>query len=148
MDTDVNGATRHHQTRRAVDVESGEQAAGTNGRKAPVSGDAQAAGLELRSRFYQSVAETLTLLHTAPGYDRRLAVVEIARILAATMNLPLVWIGRRSPDEATVQVLAAAGPESDYAATLQLSNRADEPGGSGPVGIALREHRAQAAAID
>jgi diguanylate cyclase (GGDEF)-like protein len=148
MDTDVNGATRHHQTRRAVDVESGEQAAGTNGRKAPVSGDAQAAGLELRSRFYQSVAETLTLLHTAPGYDRRLAVVGIARILAATMNLPLVWIGRRSPDEATVQVLAAAGPESDYAATLQLSNRADEPGGSGPVGIALREHRAQAAAID
>ncbi|MFK2905658.1 diguanylate cyclase [Dyella ginsengisoli] len=148
MDTDVNGATRHHQTRRTVDVESGEQAAGTNGLKAPVTGDAQAAGLELRSRFYQSVAETLTLLHTAPGYDRRLAVVEIARILAATMSLPLVWIGRRPPEEAAVQVLAAAGPESDYATTLQLSNRADEPGGSGPVGIALREHRAQAAAID
>ena len=129
-------------------MESGKQAVGTNGRKTPGSGDAQAPGLELRSRFYQSVAETLTLLHTAPGYDRRLAVVEIARILAATMNLPLVWIGRRSPDEATVQVLAAAGPEADYATTLQLSNRADEPGGSGPVGIALRERRAQAAAID
>src|SRR5512139_3101500 len=148
MDTDVNGATRHHQTRRTVDVESGEQAAGTNGLKAPVTGDAQAAGLELRSRFYQSVAETLTLLHTAPGYDRRLAVIEIARILAATMSLPLVWIGRRAPDESIVQVLAAAGPESGYATALHLSNRADDPGGGGPVGVALRERRAQAVSVD
>ena len=57
------------------------------------------AGAGLRSRFYQSVAETLTLLHTAPGYDRQLAMGEVARILAATMELPLVWIGRRAPDE-------------------------------------------------
>ena len=132
----------------AVDVESGEQEAGMSGPTGAADGPLRAAHVELRSRFYQSVAETLTLLHTAPGYDRRLAVVEIARILAATMSLPLVWIGRRAPSEAVVQVLAAAGPQSDYAAELHLSNRADDAGGSGPVGIALREHRAQAVSID
>ncbi|HEX5307413.1 MAG TPA: EAL domain-containing protein [Dyella sp.] len=114
----------------------------------PDADSAQTASLELRSRFYQSVAETLTLLHTAPGYDRRLAIVEITGILAATMSLPLVWIGRRSPGETAVQVLAAAGPESAYASALQLSSSATDPGGSGPVGIALRERRAQAVAID
>ena len=148
MDTDVDRATRHQQARMAVDVESGEQEAGMSGPVGAAGGPLRAAHVELRSRFYQSVAETLTLLHTAPGYDRRLAVVEIARILAATMSLPLVWIGRRAPNEVVVQVLAAAGPQSDYAAELHLSNRADDAGGSGPVGIALREHRAQAVSID
>jgi diguanylate cyclase (GGDEF)-like protein len=148
MDTDQDRATRHHQARRAVDVESGEQEAGMSGSTESAAGGQRVATEELRSRFYQSVAETLTLLHTAPGYDRRLAVVEIARILAATMDLPLVWIGRRAPDETIVQVLAAAGPESAYASTLRLSNRADDPGGSGPVGVALRERRAQAVLID
>lgn len=133
----------------AVDVESGEQAAGTGEvSKGAVAGAASEAGLELRSRFYQSIAETLAFLHTAPGGDRRLALVEIAGILATTMDLPLVWIGRRPPEESNVQVLAAAGPESDYVRALSLSNRADDPGGNGPVGIALRERRAQAVAID
>ena len=99
---------------------------------------------ELRSRFYRSVAETLTLLHTAPGYDRDRALGEVVRLLAETMDLPLVWIGRRAPDCSQLDVLAAAGPASDYAKALQLSNRGDEPGGNGPMGLALRLHRAQA----
>src|SRR5690606_31024583 len=35
------------------------------------------------------------------------------------------------------------GPAQAYAATLQLSDAADEPGGRGPVGIVLREERAR-----
>ena len=103
---------------------------------------------ELRSRFYRSVAETLTLLHTAPGYDRDRALGEVVRLLAETMDLPLVWIGRRAPDCSQLDVLAAAGPASDYAKALQLSNRGDEPGGNGPMGLALRLHRAQAVRVD
>jgi len=98
---------------------------------------------ELRERFYRSVAETLSLLHAAPGHDRRQALLEVSRILAATMELPLVWIGRREPGLARVEVLAAAGSARDYASVLQLSNDAREPGGRGPVGIVLREQRAR-----
>lgn len=102
---------------------------------------------ELREHFYESVAETLTLLHAAPGYDRRLALVEVARILAITMDLPLVWIGRREPERSRLE-LTAAGPAADYASSLQLSDDASEPGGRGPAGIVLREGRARAASLD
>ncbi|MFC5437880.1 EAL domain-containing protein [Rhodanobacter umsongensis] len=103
---------------------------------------------ELRERFYRSVAETLSLLHTAPGYDRRLALTEVARILAATMDLPLVWIGRREPDHATVDVLAAAGPEAGYAANLEISVDEHGPGGRGPVANVLRQGKARAVTIE
>ena len=108
----------------------------------------QPASGELRERFYRSVAETLSLLHTAPGYDRLLAMREVARILAATMQLPLVWIGRREAGQARLEILAAAGPAAAYAASLQLSANAHEPGGQGPVAIVLREGRARATPID
>jgi len=98
---------------------------------------------ELRERFYRSVAETLSLLHAAPGHDRRRALLEVSRILAATMKLPLVWIGRRESNMHAVEVLAAAGPAQAYAETLRLSDAMDEPGGRGPVGIVLREERAR-----
>lgn len=102
----------------------------------------------LRERFYQSVAETLSLLHTAPGYDRQLALAEVARILAATMDLPLVWIGRRELGQAALDVLAAAGPEADYAANLKISADEREPGGGGPVAHVLRDGKARAVTID
>ncbi|MFC5526410.1 diguanylate cyclase domain-containing protein [Rhodanobacter ginsengisoli] len=102
---------------------------------------------ELREHFYESVAETLTLLHAAPGYDRRLALVEVARILAITMDLPLVWIGRREPGRSRLE-LTAAGPAADYASSLRVSDDAREPGGRGPVGIVLREGRARVATLD
>jgi diguanylate cyclase (GGDEF)-like protein len=98
---------------------------------------------KLRERFYRSVAETLSLLHAAPDHDRRRTLLEVSRILAATMELPLVWIGRRESSAHAVEVVAAAGPAHSYAATLQLSDAPDEPGGRGPVGIVLREERAR-----
>ena len=64
---------------------------------------------ELRERFYRSVAETLSLLHAAPDHDRRRALLEVSSILAATMELPLVWIGRRESGAHAVEVVAAAG---------------------------------------
>jgi diguanylate cyclase (GGDEF)-like protein len=103
---------------------------------------------ELRERFYRSVAETLTLLHTAPGYDRRHAFAEVARILSSVMDLPLVWVGRRDPERAEVAVLAAAGPAAEYASSLRLSIDEAAPGGRGPVAIAMREGRVQATSVD
>ncbi|TPG10779.1 EAL domain-containing protein [Rhodanobacter glycinis] len=103
---------------------------------------------ELRERFYRSVAETLSLLHTAPGYDRQLALAEVARILAATMDLPLVWIGRREPGQAALDVLAAAGPEAAYAANLKISADEREPGGDGPMASVLRAGKARAVTIE
>nr|WP_221444255.1 sensor domain-containing diguanylate cyclase [Rhodanobacter sp. MP7CTX1] len=103
---------------------------------------------ELRERFYRSVAETLTLLHAAPGYDRGLAMVEIARVLASRMGIPLVWIGRREPDRLEVDVEAAAGSAAHYASSLRLSADENAQGGRGPVGIVLREERARAVSID
>jgi len=99
---------------------------------------------ELRERFYRSVAETLSLLRKAPGDDRRQTLLEVSRILASTMDLPLVWVGWRAPGVAAVEVLAAAGSAEAYASTLRLSNDEREPGGRGPVGIVLREGRARA----
>jgi diguanylate cyclase (GGDEF)-like protein len=98
---------------------------------------------ELRERFYQSVAETLSLLRTAPGSDRQLTLLNVSEILAVTMDLPLVWIGRREPDQVEVTVLAAAGPAKDYASSLRLSSDEREPEGRGPVGIVLREESAR-----
>ena len=103
---------------------------------------------ELRERFYRSVAETLSLLHTAPGYDRQLALAEVARILATTMELPLVWIGRREPGQTALDVLAAAGPEAGYAKNLKISADEREPGGGGPLAHALREGKPRAVTID
>jgi diguanylate cyclase (GGDEF)-like protein len=127
-------------------VESGEEVAGID--KATTSGQQAASGGELRSRFYLSVAETLSLLHTAPGYDRQRAMADVARILAATMALPLVWIGRLAPDEDEVRVLAASGPSADYANRLRVSRRPEHPTGRGPMGVALRSEASQAMSID
>ena len=102
----------------------------------------------LRERFYQSVAETLSLLHTAPGYDRRLALADVAKILVATMDLPLVWIGRREPASSALAVLAAAGPEAAYAENLAISADPREPGGNGPMGLVLRSGTARAVTVD
>ena len=98
---------------------------------------------ELRERFYQSVAETLSLLRAAPGPDRQLTLLQVSEILAVTMDLPLVWIGRREPELTEVSVLAAAGPAKDYASALRLSSDEREPEGCGPVGIVLREESAR-----
>ncbi len=106
------------------------------------------AGGGLRERFYRSVAETLTLLHTAPGYDRRAAMSQVVGTLASAMHFPLVWIGRREPEQSSVRVLAAAGPSADYAADLRLSADEGEPGGRGPVGLVLRERKARVTTID
>lgn len=102
----------------------------------------------LRERFYRSVAETLALLHATPDRDRCQAVAAVTGILASTMDLPLVWAGRREPGQTRLLVLAASGPAAAYAATLELSADAGEPGGRGPVGIVLREEHARAVAVD
>ncbi len=101
----------------------------------------------IRERFYQSVAETLTLLHAAPGYNRRRALLEVARTIASIMDLPLVWIGRRDLGHSRLDI-AAAGPEADYASSLRISDDPREPGGRGPAGAVLREGRARLTLVD
>ena len=103
---------------------------------------------ELRERFYLSVAETLALLHAAQGKNGRQAMIEIAGILASTMDLPLVWIGRRQPEQSEVEILAAAGSEASYADSLRLSTDVNSPAGHGPTANALREERPLAMPID
>jgi len=105
------------------------------------------AGGEFRERFYQSVAETLTLLHAAPGHDCRQALLKVARILAITMDLPLVWIGRREPGYSALKLMAA-GPAADYASSLRISNDEREEGGRGPAGIVLRQGGARVTPVD
>ena len=101
----------------------------------------------LRERFYQSVAETLTLLHAAPGHDRRRALLEVAKTLAGTMDLPLVWIGRREMGQSRLHI-TAAGPEAEYTSSLRLSDDEREQGGRGPAGTVLREGRARLTSVD
>lgn len=102
---------------------------------------------DLRERFYESVAETLTLLHPAAGYDRKEALREVATTLANTMDLPLVWIGRRELGQSVLDILAA-GPAAVYAESLRISDDPREPGGRGPVGVALREGRPRLASVE
>lgn len=94
-----------------------------------------------RERFYRSVAETLVLLHATPDHDRRQTMAAVAGILVSTMDLPLVWIGRREPARMAVETLAAEGAAAGYASALHLSAAAADPGGSGPVGWVLREEK-------
>ena len=101
---------------------------------------------DLRERFYQSVAETLTLLHPAADYDRRKVMFEVATTLASTMDLPLVWIGRRELGQSTLD-LVAAGAAAEYAAKLRISDDPRIPGGRGPAAMALREGRPRLAAV-
>ncbi len=101
----------------------------------------------LRERFYQSVAETLTLLHAAPGYDRRLALLEVARTLASTMDLPLVWIGRQELGRHLLDI-TAAGQASEFASSLRISDDPRDPSGCGPAGIVLRDGRARLTPVD
>ena len=102
---------------------------------------------ELRERFYQSVAETLTLLHPAADYDRGRALLDVATTVASTMDLPLVWIGRRELGQSTLELIAA-GPAAEYASAWPVSDDPREPGGRGPAGAALRDGRPQLASID
>ncbi len=102
----------------------------------------------LRERFYRSAAETLVLLHTAPGYDRRLALTRVAETLSSTMDLPLVWIGRVEPGDPRVDVFASAGSAVTYATALNLSMDITDPGGRGPTAIALRSGQARVTAVD
>ncbi|WEN16700.1 diguanylate cyclase [Rhodanobacter sp. AS-Z3] len=99
---------------------------------------------ELRERFYRSVAETLSLLHEMPDGDRQEIMVTIAGILASTMGLPLVWIGRREPGRDAVDIMAAAGIATEYVKKLHISANEADPGGGGPVGKALRQGSARA----
>jgi diguanylate cyclase (GGDEF)-like protein len=101
----------------------------------------EASGGALRERFYRSVAETLTLLHVAPGRDRRAALREVAQRLADVMALPLVWIGRLEPGVGTVCVVGAAGPARAYGEALKLDIANDLPEGRGPLALTLREGR-------
>lgn len=94
-----------------------------------------------RERFYRSVAETLVLLHATPDRDRRQAMAAVAGILVSTMDLPLVWIGRREPERMVLETLAAEGAAAGYAAALHLSADAADPSGNGPVGRVLREEK-------
>ena len=103
---------------------------------------------ELRERFYQSVAETLSLLRATPSPDRQLTLLHVSEILAITMDLPLVWIGRREPNQTKVDVLAAAGPAKGYASALRVSSDEREPEGRGPVGTVLREESARVMLVD
>ena len=102
----------------------------------------------LRERFYRSVAETLALLHTAPGYDRKLALSRVAQMLSSIMELPLVWIGRVEPDSKLIQVHVAAGPAADYASHLRLSVDEDGAGGTGPTALAIREAQPRVVRVD
>jgi diguanylate cyclase (GGDEF)-like protein len=68
---------------------------------------------ELRSRFYQSLAETLVRLRAPQGQEGRLALAEIVSTFAATLQLPLAWVGWRPPGARAVAVLAAAGTATD-----------------------------------
>ena len=102
----------------------------------------------LRERFYRSVAETLALLNTAPGYDRKLALTRVAEMLSSIMELPLVWIGRVDPDSTRIDVYAVAGPEADYTSHLHLSLKEDGDGGQGPTAAAIREARARVTCVD
>lgn len=104
--------------------------------------------VELRERFYRSVAETLALLHQTPDGDRQQVMVTIAGILASTMGLPLVWIGRSEDGADAVSVLAAAGPATDYAKALHISANEADPGGGGPVGMVLRDRQARAMPVN
>ena len=103
---------------------------------------------ELRERFYLSVAETLTLLHTAPGYDRRQAMHAVAGTLAASMDLPLVWIGRSEAPGAAPETIAAAGPARAYVDSLRLSADEADPHGRGPVAIVIRHGGARVTRVD
>ena len=88
------------------------------------------------------------MLHAAPGHDRQQTLNEVSRILAVTMDLPLVWVGRREPGHGEVVVMAAAGSAAAYVTTLRLSNDENEPGGRGPVGMVLRQERARLTLVD
>ncbi len=96
----------------AIQVEQGERGTERDGLRRETPNRVPAPG-ELRSRFYQGLAEALMRLHTVHGYDRRLALAEIVSVFATTMALPLTWIGRVAPGSDTVKVLAAAGSALD-----------------------------------
>lgn len=104
--------------------------------------------IESRSRFYQSVAETLALLHAAPDHDLRAVLGQVAGVLASTMALPLVWIGHRVPESEAVAVLAVAGPAAGYAEDLHVGSGDAEADANGPVGLALRTRQPQAMAVE
>lgn len=117
-------------------MEQGDRGAERDGlkREAP---DHALAGAGLRSRFYRSLAETLVRLHTNHGYDRRLAMAEAVAIFAATMELPLVWVGRHAPGGDGITVLAAAGSATDRAGRLLSGDDPPRVGPEDPVGQVL-----------
>ena len=102
----------------------------------------------LRERFYQSVAETLNLLHARSGEDRRLVMAEVARTLTSTIDLPLVWIGRREANQSRIEIVAAAGTAKSYTSSLKLSSDENDPGGQGPLGRLYRQGGAHNLSID
>ncbi|MDA3912756.1 GAF domain-containing protein [Oleiagrimonas sp.] len=107
-----------------------------------------ATGDNHRERFYRSVAETLALLHAASGRDRVHAMAEVARVLASTMQLPLVWIGRVAPGLDDIDVIAVSGRAAAYTESLRQTPVGGQPRHAGPLRLALRDRQPRFAVIE
>lgn len=105
-------------------------------------------GGETRERFYRSVVATLALLHASASRSPDEILVEIARLLAELMELPLVWLGYRPPGGHAVQVKAVSGRAAAYLERPEAGGDAGDGENLSPLGRALSEACVQVFRVD
>jgi diguanylate cyclase (GGDEF)-like protein/PAS domain S-box-containing protein len=102
-----------------------------------------------RDRSEQRAARLSNLYHALSEVNQAIVRMDserdlmplVCRMAVEFGGMKMAWVGR--VDAATGQITTAAstGEGRDYLDTLVLSARADQPGGSGPTGTAVRENR-------
>ncbi|MFO7551615.1 MAG: EAL domain-containing protein [Haliea sp.] len=65
----------------------------------------------------------------------------VCRMAVEFGGMRMAWVGRVDADTGLITTAASAGKGCDYLDSLVLSARAEQPGGSGPTGTAVRENR-------
>jgi len=101
---------------------------------------------EAREQLRQTMVELSNSFDALVEADEATVLAQIVHLVQRASRAPLVYFAMAHGTATTgfspkVEVVAVAGPESDYVRDLELSTRVEDVNGQGPVGVALRTNR-------
>ncbi len=94
--------------------------------------------LLMRESFYRGLTDTSRMYARFESKPLESALKSLCEILIRDIDAKLSWIGKVSPEDEWVRILAASGEAVDYIDDLRISMDPELPEGMGPGGVTLR----------